>query len=557
MSAGSKQIVRSIPSGSPRAPKLRTAVALVSIEPVEAAPRSGLRALLAFGAGPALSAAVHAAVLLVAALIPIFRPTLSANDPPVLAALDEEEELIEIDDLRDIIAAPQADSIAPVDPLDVVPELQPEMPELNPQTADNAESGADAASRLLDDRSAELRAFLNSNIQPFGQGTGQSARPGNGRGVFGLGRGMGFRGSRRGRAKSLGATEASEEAVDAALVWLAAHQRADGSWSFDHRGGKCRGRCDHHGNASSATAAATAMALLPFLGAGHTHIEGKYQRTVAKGLYFLIGKIKAKGTIGSFWEPRARMYSQGLATLALCEASAMTLSGGKIKKPAAESELFTNERLATTAQMGLNCIMDTQGPRGGWRYDPGEPGDTSVVGWQLMALKSGYLAGLKVEARTVAGVQNFLDSVQSERGADYGYSSRTKGTIATRAIGLLSRMYLGWPRQHPALAAGAKHLVKVKPKRDDVYFNYYATQVLSHYGGPLWQEWNVQMRESLVRRQSNRGHEKGSWYFSDPHGAQLGGRLYSTAMAAMTLEVYYRILPIYGKRSVEREVLGE
>ncbi|MCH8923421.1 MAG: hypothetical protein IIA67_09780, partial [Planctomycetes bacterium] len=264
-------------------------------------------------------------------------------------------------------------------------------------------------------------------------------------------------------------------------------------------------------------------------------------------------KIKVKGTIGSFWEPRARMYSQGLATLALCEASAMTLGDGKDKKPAAENTLFTNERLATTAQMGLNYIMDTQGPRGGWRYDPGEPGDTSVVGWQLMALKSGYLAGLKVEARTVAGVQNFLDSVQSQRGADYGYSSRSKGTIGTRAIGLLSRMYLGWPRQHPALAAGAKHLVKVKPKRDDVYFNYYATQVLSHYGGPLWQEWNVQMRESLVRRQSNRGHEKGSWYFSDPHGAQLGGRLYSTAMAAMTLEVYYRILPIYGKRSVERD----
>jgi hypothetical protein len=557
MSAGSKQIVKSISSGSPPAPKLRTAEALVSIEPVEAAPRGVLGPMLIGGIGPALSAVVHVAVLLVLTLIPIMRPAPIAEDPPLLAAQGDELELIDLDDLRDVIAAPNAETMEPVDLVAVVPQLQPQTPELQPEMADNTASGADAASRLLDDRASELRAFLNSNVTPLGFGAGDSARPGNGRGVFGLGRGMGFRGSRRAKATSLGATEASEQAVDAALEWLAAHQLPDGSWSFDHRGGTCQGRCDHHGNAKSATAAATGMALLPFLGAGHTHVEGKYQRNVAKGLYFLIGKIKAKGTIGSFWERRARMYSQGLATLALCEASAMTLADGKGKKPPAESNLFTNERLATTAQMGLNYIMDTQGPRGGWRYDPGEQGDTSVVGWQLMALKSGYLAGLKVEPRTVAGVQNFLDSVQSERGADYGYNSRSKGSIATRAIGLLSRMYLGWPRQHPALAAGGKHLVKVKPKRDDIYFNYYATQMLSHYGGPLWQEWNTEMRESLVRRQSNRGHERGSWYFNDPHGAQMGGRLYSTAMAAMTLEVYYRILPIYGKRSVERDVLGE
>ncbi|MCH8047674.1 MAG: hypothetical protein IID44_28605 [Planctomycetes bacterium] len=552
MGAGSKQIVGSKPSGSPRAPTLRTADPLISIETVEAPPRSALGAMLSFAAGPTLSAVVHAAMLLALALIPTFRSTDFDEDPLVLAAIDNEQP-IEIDDLPNIIAALRAETIEPVDLVETVPELHPETPEVHPQMADNVESGADAAPPPLEDRSAALLTHRNRDIQIIGQGSGENAQPGNGRGAFGLGRGMGFRGSRRAKAKSLGATKASEEAVDAALLWLAAHQLADGSWNFDHRGGECKGRCDHHGNASSATAAATAMALLPFLGAGHTHVEGKHQRTVAKGLYFLIGKIKPKGSIGSFWEPRARMYSQGLATLALCEATAMTLPDDQQKKRRIENPLFSNKRLAMTAQMGLNYIMDTQGPRGGWRYDPGERGDTSVVGWQLMALKSGYLAGLKVEPRTIAGLKNFLDSVQSERGADYGYISRTKGTIATRAIGLLSRMYLGWPRQHPGLAAGAKHLAKVKPQRTDIYFNYYATQVLSHYGGPLWQTWNVEMRDTLVRSQSRRGHSQGSWYFADPHGSQMGGRLYSTAMAAMTLEVYYRILPIYRKRSVERD----
>ena len=286
MSAGSKHFVKSNPSGSPRAPKLRTADELISIETVEAAPRSALGALLTFGTGPALSAVVHAAVLLVLALIPILKPTPIAEDPLVLWALDEEEP-IEIDDLRDVIAAPQADNIQLADLIATVPQLQPETPELQPQLADNTASGADAAARLFEERSAKLFDFLNSIDQPIGLGTGDSARPGNGRGIFGLGKGMGFRGSRRARAMSLGATEASEEAVDAALVWLAAHQLADGSWSFDHRGGKCQGRCDHHGNAGGATAAATAMALLPFLGAGHTHVEGKYQQTVAKVLGYV------------------------------------------------------------------------------------------------------------------------------------------------------------------------------------------------------------------------------------------------------------------------------
>jgi hypothetical protein len=55
------------------------------------------------------------------------------------------------------------------------------------------------------------------------------------------------------------------------------------------------------------------------------------------------------------------------------------------------------------------------------------------------------------------------------------------------------------------------------------------------------------MRDFLVNSQSKRDdHDKGSWHFNEAYAA-AGGRLYCTAMSAMTLEVYYRYLPIYRK----------
>ena len=110
-------------------------------------------------------------------------------------------------------------------------------------------------------------------------------------------------------------------------------------------------------------------------------------------------------------------------------------------------------------------------------YRPKEPGDTSVVGWQLMALKSVHMAYLKVPPSCVAGTSKFLDSVQTEYGAKYGYA--TPGAKhTTTAVGLLCRMYLGWKKDNEALAAGAKYLSDIGPKPTDMYYNYYATQVM-------------------------------------------------------------------------------
>ena len=116
------------------------------------------------------------------------------------------------------------------------------------------------------------------------------------------------------------------------------------------------------------------------------------------------------------------------------------------------------------------------------------------------------------------------------------------------------KMYLGQRRDHPNLREGALYLSDLGPSATNIYFNYYATMVLHHRRGKHWQKWNPKVRDFLIAQQSQQGHEAGSWYFEDRLGtSRQGGRLYTTAMAAMTLEVYYRYLPLYGYEPIEVE----
>lgn len=333
------------------------------------------------------------------------------------------------------------------------------------------------------------------------------------------------------RALLRDATEESEQAVYAGLKWLAAHQREDGSWHFNHLNGSCR-YCRNPGNHGSTTAA-TGLALLPFLGAGHTHLkDGEFKETVRKGLHFLMGRMLAT-PLGGDLQDGSNLYSQGIATLALCEAYAMT----------------RDRELYSTCADAAKFIVSSQHTEGGWRYFPGQVGDTTVTGWMLMGLKSAQLGYVPVPPGVWTKASKFLDSVQDDDGAAYGYQSPSRDEPTMTAIGLLCRMYGGWPRSRSSLARGVRSLGKRGPSQSDMYFDYYATQVMHHYGGNEWQAWNVVMREQLVKTQDRRGHESGSWYFPDKHGDQ-GGRLYNTAMAIMILEVYYRYMPIYGDRAL-------
>jgi hypothetical protein len=332
--------------------------------------------------------------------------------------------------------------------------------------------------------------------------------------------------------------------VAAALKWLAAHQQSDGGWNFELRQcRKCRGP---RGQMAQARIAATALALLPFLGSGQTHKRGEYQKQIQSGLYFLTRSLRQEPGGGSLWEQGGRMYAHGLAAIVLSEVHALT----------------RDPQYKQLAQSTLDYIVAAQDPQGGgWRYRPQEAGDTSVVGWQMMALKSGEMAYLSVPVETYRRAAYFLDSVQLEDGAVYGYTGPGDGP-ATTAIGLLCRMYLGRRPDHAAQRAGILRLAQWGPSldtsgppRNNMYYNYYATQVLHHAGGYEWKQWNQTLREYLIARQATLGHDYGSWYLpGNDHGAHAGGRLYFTAMAAMTLEVYYRHLPLYRASANARPV---
>ena len=342
-----------------------------------------------------------------------------------------------------------------------------------------------------------------------------------------------------------GGTPESEAAVALGLQWLANHQHRNGSWNFNHTTRQCRGQCSHPGSLNNCTTGATGLALLCFLGAGHSDQTGEYKSTVQRGLKFILSQMNSsKRDAGNLMGNAGRrgrrgghegMYAQGIATLALCEAYNLGHSG-YLRKP---------------TQDALDFIVRAQDSSGGgWRYYPGDPGDTSVVGWQVMALYSGRIAEMTIPQQTFDGAWGFLDSVQSDEGVGYGYKY-PGATPTLSAVGLLSRMYLGkqhgWNPTNPVVKLGAKRLSAEGPSSNDMYYNYYATQFMYQVGGDTWTRWNNVLRDQLVAKQDKKGHAAGSWLPTCPHGGRPGGRLYMTAMSILTLEVYYRHLPIYAR----------
>lgn len=340
-----------------------------------------------------------------------------------------------------------------------------------------------------------------------------------------------------GRAEAvarLGGSEASEAAVERGLQWLAVHQFAAGNWSIhdynceDHR-------CTHRGN-YQADSAATGMALLAFLGAGHTHETGEHRQVVARGLNWLTERQAANGDLFGEQTEFCWLYSHGMATIALCEAYGMT------KDPA----------LKEPAQRAVNFIVAAQHPEfGGWRYRPRFESDTSVSGWQLMALKSAEIAGLNVPDAAWRGVSHWLDTVeQGDAPGRFAYHPSKQSTPTMTAEGLLMRQYLGAQRSDSRLLSGASSLRQRTPRADarDVYYWYYGTQVMFHLQGDFWKDWNASLRDMLVDSQDKAGHDRGSW---DPVApgkdawGESGGRHYVTCLNLLMLEVYYRHLPLY------------
>lgn len=327
-----------------------------------------------------------------------------------------------------------------------------------------------------------------------------------------------------------GGTAESEEAVARSLVWLAGCQRRDGSWDFPDVGQSSRpGRTQN-------SIAATAYALMPFLAAGQTHRQGDYRQQVQAGLQHLLRSgrrvpagLDLRGVLNQQDEdpePNYAYYTHGAATLVLCES--WYRSGDRTLRPACEE--------------AVRFLIASQDPvGGGWRYVPRQPGSTSCTAIQVMALNSARKAGLKIPEHTFRLAQAYFDNVAIDGEGRYGYEVQKKSwQISLTAMALNSRAMLGWGRTDGDLADGVKLLDKRGPY-ENLYYCYFATQVMKTWGGDEWDRWNERMREELIRTQEREGAENGSWTPRDRASFSVaGGRLLATCLSALTLEVYYR-----------------
>ena len=370
-------------------------------------------------------------------------------------------------------------------------------------------------------------------------------------------------GDRRGRryldapaGGPVGSVAKTEDAIEAGLEFLARRQSADGRWSLHEYPGRPRTEAAG-GRAIHSDTAATGLALLAFLGAAYDHYGDEYQHVVGRGVKWLLSVQQPDGNLYVSHDRRsdgsALIYSHAIATIALCEAYGMT----------------GDSSLRAPAQKAIDFLVRAQHPdHGGWRYavKPGDRGyssDTSVTGWVVMALKSGELAKLQVPKRSYQGVSKWLDIAQADADSSrYKYNpnaaldpslqrdlARTV-TPAMTSVGLLSRLYTGWDREHRSMVAGAKYLAGHPPdiganQLRDTYYWYYATQVMFHMGGDFWRAWNERLHPLLVDTQLRQGPFAGSWDPQHDVWGAAAGRIYVTAMNLLSLEVYYRHLPLF------------
>lgn len=352
-----------------------------------------------------------------------------------------------------------------------------------------------------------------------------------------------------GKVGGTGTKNSVEQAIKSGLEWLKRQQKSGGNWQLH------TGYPDAGYSVLRTDTGATALALLAFLGDGHTQNDGDYQDVVRKGLKWLRGIQMPDGDYHDHTElgRQTAFYAHSQATIAICEAYALT----------------GDQELAASAERAIQFLLSSQHPlEGGWRYQPQEKdsmGDLSVTGWGLMALNTARMAGIDVPSEAFGQVSYFLDQVASRNGALYRYlPSDPPGKVsrAMTACGLLGRQWLGWSHDDPAMTEGVDWLLRPEfaPQwtngKRNIYEWYYVGQTLHNLGGDRFKRWFGTVQNLIVDNQKRRGSRKaptdvaGSWSPVEPSGsvdeyANKAGRLYMTAMCLLVLETPVRHAPIY------------
>lgn len=410
---------------------------------------------------------------------------------------------------------------------------------------------------------------------------------------------------RREAARRFGGTQESEAAVERSLKWFTSIQLPDGHWDASAYGSGLVDR-DENGTprnfaGRNSDTGISALIILSYLGAGYTHEGGQYSLQVDRALDWLIRQQGPDGNLGGNAGHYAKMYCHAMATYALAEAIGMqrstilgpiiepdALSAGGLVAHQAASSLMLQQGLPSGPFMASGiAVLQTEAERssyqlrkvddirleaallraitftisqqdptsGGWRYTEGQEGDVSMFGWQMMSLKSAAIAGVEISPKVRDRMTQFLNSVRQGRsGGLFGYRRSVlldgQGTEAVTPVmtaeALFCQQMLGYQRDSETSRESVSYILKNRPRLAelDFYYWYYGTLAMYQYGGQPWQFWNSVVRDTLIQEQRTSGPNAGSWDPKGPWG-RYGGRLYSTALATLTLEVYYRLLPLY------------
>jgi hypothetical protein len=478
-----------------------------------------------------ISSIVHSVLFLLAALITVSVPAPKTDNIIIKSTMKKKEQpKYDPNKKRDIFKQPTEI---------ISKEVQTDKPIVvheDVEVTDHFETDDN-----MDTQTANGNEDAISDIPLGGPGSTGSMGVGASGGLAGR---FGYRGG-GGRKRAIarfGGSPATESAVEAALRWLARHQSADGSWDAAKYESKCPN--------SRIQVGCTGLSLLAFLGAGHTDRTGMFKDNVKRAIKYLLSvQNKADGRVSVMARGGSGAsvgYNHAVGALALAEAYGMS----------------PNSTLRAAAQKAVDYTINVhQVNGGGWRYDPKSSEDTSVTGWFVMQLKSAKIAGLKVSNSGFQGATNFLDRVTNSAGLT-GYAS-SSGTSATMtSVAMVCRQFMGTPNTDHGLKNAGNHLVKFTPQWKDArshskergfYYWYYGTLSMFQMGGKNWKTWNTQMKKILLDNQRKGGPMDGS--LEDLDGSwdveswidKYGGRVMTTALGALTLEIYYRYLPMYGK----------
>ncbi len=322
------------------------------------------------------------------------------------------------------------------------------------------------------------------------------------------------RGGRRRAARKFGMPRGTDQDILLALRWLKKVQEPDGSWS-----------CQKWGGGANEDAGVSGLALLAFLGFGCTDKHPtEFAATVRKAVNYLVKKQQTSGWFGE------RMYTQGICTMALAEAYGMRVGGVAVRKG---------------AQSGLDYIDSQQPADGGFSYN-GPGNDTSVTGFNLQAIKAAMNIGLKVKPTTRANSERFLARCLNPDYSTSYQAGTANGSASMTAASLTGRLFLGHKRtardcvgQAQWLTANNQH-VQIGQQASNIYTIYYLSLSMFNMGGNYWRTWNKAFNQPLRKKQEKAGPHRGSW----PNGGFAygghGGRVYTTAMSCLALEVYWR-----------------